>query len=134
MNKKIIWISLRLLILLIIAFPFGLIYVLNNGNPYTNHLADKKVPEYLQGMGYTEDDIEDSHYVEPKHVINNEFYHGHYMVIFKAEPDVTYYYGITKNGKRVKQFCEKDKLSSDGVTEIIENETMYSEKTCANSL
>lgn len=79
-------------------------------------------------------DIEESHYVEPKHIINNDFYHGHYMVIFQAEPDVTYYYGITKKGKLVKQFCEKDKLSSDGVTDIVETETKYSEKKCGNSL
>jgi len=97
-------------------------------------MADKNTPEYLQEMGYTENDIEDAHYVEPKHTINREFYHGHYMVIFKDEPDVTYYYGITKKGKRIQQFCEKDKLSSDGVTETIEDETKHSEENCANSL
>jgi len=97
-------------------------------------MADKNIPEYLQEMGYTENDIEDAHYVEPKHTINREFYHGHYMVIFKDEPDVTYYYGITKKGKRIQQFCEKDKLSSDGVTETIEDATKHSEKNCANSL
>lgn len=37
-------------------------------------------------------------------------------------------YGITKKEKQVKQFYEKDKLSSDGVTESIEDETKHSEK------
>ncbi len=56
------------------------------------------------------------------------------MVIFKDEPNTTYYYGITKKGKQVQQFCEKDRLSLDGVTEIFEGETKYSEKECKNSL
>ena len=123
-----------LIILIIAAIPLGFIYVLSNGNPYTNYIADKNVPVYLEEKGYTENDIEESHYVEPKHIINNDFYQGHYMVIFQDEPDVTYYYGITKKGKQVKQFCEKDKISSDGVTGIVETETKYSEKKCFNSL
>lgn len=88
----------------------------------------------MEEQGYTESDIEESHYVEPKHIINKDFYQGHYMVAFKDEPDVTYYYGITKKGKQVKQFCEKDKLLPDGVTDIFEGETKYSEEKCVNSL
>lgn len=134
MKKRIIWFAMGLITLIIMAIPFVFFYVLNNGNPYTKYIADKNVPVYLEEKGYTETDIEESHYVEPKHIINNDFYHGHYMVIFQDEPDVTYYYGITKKGKLVKQFCEKDKLSSDGVTDIVETETKYSEKKCVNSL
>lgn len=134
MKKKIIWFGIGLFTLIIVVIPFGFFYVLNNGNPYTKYIADKNVPVYLEEKGYTENDIEELHYVEPKHIINNDFYHGHYMVIFQDEPDVTYYYGITQKGKLVKQFCEKDKLSSDGVTDIVETETKYSEKKCVNSL
>lgn len=134
MKKKVMWSALVLIIVIIMALPFGFFYVLNNGNPYTNYIADKKVPKYLEGKGYTENDIEESHYIEPKHIINKDFYHGHYMVIFKDEPDVTYYYGITKKGKQVNQFCEKDKLSSAGVTDIVESETKHSEEKCMNSL
>lgn len=56
------------------------------------------------------------------------------MVIFKDEPDVTYYYGITKKGKQINQFCEKDKLTFNGDTDSVETETKYSEKKCVNSL
>ena len=110
------------------------IYLLNNGNPYEKYLANKNVPVYLEKQGHTESDIEESHYVEPKHGINNDFYHGHYMVIFKDEPDVTYYYGFTKKEKQVRQFCEKDILSSDGITDTTEENTKHSEKDCAKSL
>jgi len=132
--KKSVWIVISLILLLIIASPSVLIYFLNNGNPYTKYLADKHVPLYLEEKGYTEDEIEEAHYVEPKHVINKEFYQGHYMVIFKDEPNITYYYGIKKKQKLVKQFCEKDILSADGVTDISEEKTKHSEKDCANSL
>lgn len=132
--KKGIWIAISVILLLIIATSFVFIYLLNNGNPYTKYLANKNVPVYLEEQGYTESDIEESHYVEPKHIINKDFYQGHYMVVFKDEPDVTYYYGITKKGKQVKQFCEKDKLLPDGITDIIEGETKHSEGNCINSL
>lgn len=132
--KKNILITLSLIILVIVAIPLGFFYVLNNGNPYTKYIVDKNVPRYLKVKGYTEKEIKESHYVEPKHLINNDFYHGHYMVIFKDEPDTTYFYGITKKGKQVKQFCEKDRLSLEGVTNIVDTETKHSEKSCVNSL
>lgn len=132
--KKSIWIAISIIIILVIATPFVFIYLLNNGNPYTKYLANKNIPVYLEEQGYTKSDIEESHYVEPKHIINKDFYHGHYMVVFKDEPDVTYYYGITKKGKQVKQFCEKDKLLPDGVTDIFEGKTKHSGEKCVNSL
>ena len=113
---------------------FVFIYVLNNGNPYTKYWVNKKMPTYLEEQGYKDSDIEVSHFVEPKHIINKDFYHGHYMVIFKDEPNMTYYYGITKKGKRVKQFCEKDNLLPNGVTDIFEGETKHSEEKCVKSL
>lgn len=133
-RKKVMKSVLVLILLTIVVLPFGFFYVLNNGNPYTKFIADKKVPKYLEEKGYTEPNIEESHYVEPKNLINKDLYHGHYMVTFKDEPDITYYYGITKRGKRIKQFCDKDKLSSDGVTYTVEGETEHSEDKCINSL
>ena len=134
MKKKTMLFALIFIVLIIVAVPMAFFYVLSNGNPYTNYLTDKKVPKYLEEKGYTADDIEESHYVEPKLSINEDFYHGHYMVNFKDEPNVTYYYGITKKGKQVKQFCEKDKLFADGVTESIESKTKHSEENCISSL
>ncbi|WP_256386320.1 DUF3139 domain-containing protein [Rummeliibacillus sp. TYF005] len=128
------WFAVGLIIFIIVAFPFGFFYVLNNGNPYTKYIANKNVPVYLEKKGYTKKDIMEASYVEPKYIINKDFYHGHYMVIFKDEQDVTYYYGITKKRKTVKQFCEKDKLLSDGVTDIFEGKTKHSEGKCVNSL
>ncbi|MGE8037773.1 hypothetical protein B1B04_12400 [Lysinibacillus sp. KCTC 33748] len=135
MKKKKIYITISILIaVIVIAIPTGFIYVLSNGNPYTKYIANKYVPKYLEEKGYTDEKIEKSHYVEPKYLINKDFYHGHFMVIFKDEPNTAYYYGITKKGKQVQQFCEKDVLSADGVTDIFEDETKYSEKECKNSL
>ncbi|MDQ0229215.1 DUF3139 domain-containing protein [Metabacillus malikii] len=132
--KKSMWIAISVILILVIATPFVFIYLLNNGNPYTKYVANKNVPVYLEEQGYTESDIVESHYVEPKYTTNKDFYHGHYLVVFKDEPDVTYYYGITKKGKQVKQFCEKDKLLPDGVTDIFEDVTMHSEENCISSL
>ncbi|WP_432760152.1 DUF3139 domain-containing protein [Lysinibacillus zambalensis] len=122
-----------LITVIVIAIPTGFIYVLSNGNPYAKYIANKYVPEYLEEKGYTDEIIEKSHYVEPKYLINKDFYHGHYMVIFKDEPNTTYYYGITKNGKQVQQFCEKDVLSAEGVTDLFKGETKHSEKECKYS-
>ncbi|MFJ8458229.1 DUF3139 domain-containing protein [Lysinibacillus xylanilyticus] len=87
--------------------PIGFIYVLNNGNPYTKYIANKYVPKYLEEQRYTDDKIKESHYVEQKHLINKDFYHGHYMVIFKDEPNTTYYYGITKKRNKFSNFVKK---------------------------
>ncbi|HSU80561.1 MAG TPA: DUF3139 domain-containing protein [Candidatus Angelobacter sp.] len=119
---------------LILALPFGFLYVLNNGNPFSKFLANKYVPNHLQELGYSTADFKEAHYVEPLQVINTDFYHGHYMVIFKDEPDTTYYYGVTKWGNQVKQFCEKNKLLTDGVTDMVKTTTKHSEKQCVNSL
>ena len=133
MDKKDLF-GLISIFVLIAAIPLGLLYVLNNGNPYTKYLANKNVPVYLEEKGYTENDMERSGYTEPKHLINKDYYQGHYMVVFKDEPDTTYYYGIEKKGKQIKQFCEKDRLSAEGVTDIAEGETKHSEESCINSL
>ena len=55
------------------------------------------------------------------------------MVIFADEPDTTYYYGITKKGIKVIQFCEKDRLLPNGVTATVRTETKHSEESCISS-
>ncbi|MDR7071059.1 DUF3139 domain-containing protein [Fictibacillus barbaricus] len=117
----------------IIASPFCFIYFLNNGNPYTKYVANKLVPVHLKEKGYTKEEIEAAIYVEPKYVINRNFYHGHYMVVFKDEPDLSYYYGVTKKGNHVKQFCEKEKQLPDFSTETVESRTIHSENKCVKS-
>lgn len=134
MNKKVVIALISMALLIVIIIPLILFNVLTNGNPYTKYIVDKKVPLYLESQGYSDSHIEESYYIEPKHMIDSKFYQGHYMVIFKDEPQVTYYYGVTKEGKQVKQFCEKDKESSAGVTDITEENTKHSEEQCANSL
>ncbi len=120
-----------IIVLTVLAVPTVFLYVLNNGNPYTRYIVSQHVQNYLKEKEMTQDMIKKSHYVEPKYLINRDFYHGHYMVIFKDEPDITYYYGVTKKGKQVRPFCEKDKVSSD-VANIIEGSTKHTEKKCVN--
>lgn len=132
-NKKRLVIVSSLVIFIILISPFGFFYVLNNGNPLTKYIAEKKVPVYLMEKGYAMDELKESHYVQPKHTINRKFYHGHYMVVFKDEPDITYYYGVTKFKHKVMQFCEKEKISSIGITDTIKDKTKHSEKDCTNS-
>jgi hypothetical protein len=135
-SKKILKPLLILIFLLtvIIAVPFCFIYFLNNGNPYTKYVANKLVPVYLEEEGYTKEDIKLASYIEPKYVINRDFYHGHYMVVFKDEPNLTYFYGVTKKEKHVIQFCEKDKQLPDFSTETVESRTKHSENKCVKSL
>ncbi|MBM7647848.1 hypothetical protein JOC78_000788 [Bacillus ectoiniformans] len=132
MNKRTKVILLFSIIL--IASPIGFVYVLNNGNPYTKYIANKYIPEHLEEIGYEKGQLKVSDYGEPKYLINKDFYHGHYMVVFIDEPDTRYFYGVTKKGKQVKQFCEKDVLSANGVSDMVVSKTKHSEKKCVNFL
>lgn len=123
-------VSLILSILIIIGIPAGAFYVLNYGNPYTKIITNNKVPKYLEEKGYKNSDIKEMVYTEPKHLINKDFYHGHYAVIFKNEPKIIYYYGVTKKGKKVYQFCEKTEDNKGFTKEVTE----HSEDACVYSL
>ncbi|MBP3950236.1 DUF3139 domain-containing protein [Bacillus sp. YZJH907-2] len=117
------------------SIPFAFIYVLNNGNPYERYLANKYIPSHLEDMGYGEEDILKQLYIETKHSINNNVYHGHYKVIFKDEPQLEYLYGVTKNGKNVVQFCEKETLiTSNTYAEMTTEKTIHSEQECIGYL
>lgn len=125
---------LILIVFLMIGIPFSVLYVLNNGNPYTKYLVEKYVPDYLKQKGYSDSEIKLRQYVEPNYLINQEVYHGHYEVIFIDEPNTTYYYGVTKKEKKVIQFCEKDVISKDGVTDTATEPLKHSEENCLHSL
>lgn len=109
-----------------VAAPFVTIYFLNNGNPYHKYLVNKYIPQHLEEAGYTDSDIQWQSYAQPKHTISKEVYHGHYAVTFHDEPDLQYYYGVTKKGKNVVQFCSKHHASGESIT----TETKHSEKDC----
>lgn len=123
---------LSLIGIAILLAPFAFLYVLNNGNPYERYWVEGKVPEHLEAQGIKIEDIEYQSAVAPKHLINNNFYHMHYVVVFKDEPKLEYLYGVKKWGKDVVQFCEKEQVE-DGNHYIgtTTKKTKHSEETCA---
>ncbi|KAB2331328.1 DUF3139 domain-containing protein [Bacillus mesophilum] len=111
MLKYFIW-TVAVVCIALLLPPLVVIYFLNNGNPIHEYLTDKYIPAYLEEQGYSDDELASSHSVYPNISINKDFYHGHYMVKFKDEPEFTYFYGLTKKGKEVKQFCERNWIYS----------------------
>ncbi len=134
MSKRVIGIVFGILVLI----PVGGFYVLNFGNPIDKFIANRYVPEYLKKQGYKDDEILEAHYIEPKNLINEDFYHGHYMVRFTDESEMFYYYGVSKKGKKVMQFCESDWHGATSGESIDyyekKNKSKHLEKDCVNSL
>ncbi|MEK4029244.1 MULTISPECIES: DUF3139 domain-containing protein [Bacillaceae] len=128
MTTKQIVLIITAVSLLFLLVPFMMILRLNYGNPYEIYLVNKHVPSYLEKMGYTEESIIEQHEGEPKESSNKEYLHTQYMVKFKDEPDITYYYGVRKKGKIVKQFCER---YSPRYREI-KKPTKHSEEDCVH--
>ncbi|PLS19749.1 hypothetical protein CVD28_00615 [Bacillus sp. M6-12] len=114
--------------------PYAVSYYLNHGNPYHQYMVNKYIPPYIEEQGYTKEDIEMAGYIEPKYLINRDYLHGHYEVVFKDELDITYFYGVEKWNHKVKQFCERDTLRPDGVIDITKGNTKHLEKDCINSM
>lgn len=111
---------------------FTFFYVLNNGNPYERYWVEDKVPKHLEAQGIKAEDIQYQSVVAPKHLINKEFYHMHYIVVFKDEPKLEYLYGVKKRGKDVVQFCEKEqKENSYTYIGTTTEKIKYSEDVCA---
>ncbi|MFV8830561.1 DUF3139 domain-containing protein [Alkalihalobacterium sp. APHAB7] len=134
-KKNVVIIILTIVFLGMVSIPFAFIYVLNNGNPYHKYLVHKYIPSHLEEMGYSDEEILKQSYMETKHTINNSVYHGHYKVIFKDEPQLEYLYGVTKRGKNVVQFCEKETLiTSNTYGEMTTEKTNHSEKKCIGYL
>ncbi|WP_050615114.1 DUF3139 domain-containing protein [Bacillus testis] len=116
------------IVLSIFLFIASVIYVLNNGNPYTNFLFNKHLPPYLEEKGYSDEDISHQHIVAG--MDRKDYYYDNYRVIFKDEPNVSYYYGIKKKGKSIAQFCEKEMKVNNIYTTIITEKTKHSEEDC----
>jgi hypothetical protein len=134
-NKKFIITILSIIFIGIMSVPFATLYILNNGNPYEKHIVNKYIPAHLEKMGYTDDDIIKQSYIQPKHGINHSVYHGHYMVVFQDEPQFEYLYGVTKKGKNVVQFCEKETLITENTYgEMTTEKTNHSESECIGYL
>lgn len=93
-------------------FVTGGLYVINEGNPVNRLQADRLIPPALAEKGFKKEDIRSAFYVEPKHLINKEYAHGHYQVIFEDEPHTVYYYGYRKKDKGVDQFCEWESVTA----------------------
>ncbi|MFJ6414201.1 DUF3139 domain-containing protein [Terribacillus saccharophilus] len=121
-------------LLLFVSFPFVVIYLLNNGNPYTRYWTEKQVPAHLESQGYTKGDLLEDHWVLPNYRINNDIYTDGYMVRFKDEPTVTYTYGVKRHGKNVVQYCEIEATDIQDSFLISSGPTEHSESTCINHL
>lgn len=128
LSKKLKRIILAVIVffMLIIAAPFFLIFLLNFGNPYEEYFINKYVPVYLENRGYTEKQIIEQHDINQNTSSNKDYFHTQYMVKFKDEPDIEYYYGVRKTNKEVTQFCER---YSD-VYRDIKQPTKHSEENC----
>jgi hypothetical protein len=134
-NKKFLINLIITFSIIFLVFYLGLSYILNYGNPYERYIVNKYIPDHLETMGYTDADIVKQSYIQPKHGINNSVYHGHYMVVFKDEPQLEYLYGVTKEGKEVVQFCEKETLIAKSTYgDMTTEKTNHSEKDCIGYL
>ncbi|MCM3576364.1 DUF3139 domain-containing protein [Mesobacillus subterraneus] len=110
---------------------------MNNGNPIHECITNRHITEYLKEQGYSNAELANAHFVAPNHSINKDFYYGHYMVKFKDDPEFTYYYGVTKRGKEVKQFCERNWIySTTKQTNYYDkkNKSKHLEDDCVNRL
>lgn len=124
------WLFILITLLLIIVLtPFTIIFLINIGNPYERYLLDKHIPSYLEKMGYTDENLIDAHYAKVSGLNNEDYYDGIYTVKFKDEPNMFYYYGLSKKGKNVTQYCKR----YDGTKNTITGETKHSENDCVSN-
>ncbi|QXE02836.1 DUF3139 domain-containing protein [Terribacillus sp. DMT04] len=135
------WVSgTGVILLLLISTPFVILYLMNNGNPYTRFWTEKQVPAHLAEQGYTEDDYLEAYWVLPNYRINKDIYTDGFVVRFKDEPNVVYTYGVKRHGKEVVQYCEKEigEAESDDALQIVksmdEPSAKHSESTCIDSM
>ncbi|MDU0071200.1 MULTISPECIES: DUF3139 domain-containing protein [Bacillus] len=71
--------------------PYAIFYVLDHGNPIMNAWVRSDAEKHLSEIGYQEKDYKENHVIELKTVINKDYFLTQYMVVFKDEPDMTYY-------------------------------------------
>ena len=90
------------------------------------------MPPYLEQKGYSDEDILQQDIVGGFNH-SEDYYYETYRVIFKDDPDLSYYYGIKKRGKSVDQYCEKETLENNIYTIGITEKTKHSEEKCINN-
>ncbi|OCA92990.1 hypothetical protein A8F95_02340 [Bacillus wudalianchiensis] len=117
-----------LMLIIVFLLPVAVIFRLNYGSPYQDYLLNKHVPPYLEKTGYADEDILEQHTGYPNESSNKDYFHTQYIVKFKDEPDITYYYGVRKKGKIVKQFCERYSPKYRNIS----GPTKHSEDDCVN--
>ncbi|WP_051556621.1 DUF3139 domain-containing protein [Alkalihalobacterium bogoriense] len=118
---------------LVLLTFFIMVYLINNGNPYENYIITTYVPTYLEEQGYEEGQIRKQHPATPKHPINKSVYQTQYNVVFDDEPHITYVFGVTRKGKEVVQFCEKE-INAQVMTDFTTKDTKHAEKECIGYL
>ncbi|RDI39931.1 DUF3139 domain-containing protein [Falsibacillus pallidus] len=128
--KKLIILSIFVSFLSIASAPFIFIYILNHGNPIMNHVIGKEGKEYLKAGGYSNKDILKQAAYPNYQSINRNYFNTIYQVVFKDEPEMTYYYGKEKYFGDIVQFCEKDTKEGGIYTKTITTKTEHSEASC----
>ena len=122
-----------LVILIIIAVPIAGIFIISDGHPYDMYVVNKAASAHLQSNGYSKDDLLEAHYVHKSSLDNANYCDGQYMVVFEDEPDIAYYYSVSKDQHDVVQIAEKDYTSKDGTCETITDVTKHTEQNCIHS-
>lgn len=120
--------------IIVIGVPAAFMYVLNNGNPYYKFVVNQTIPSYIEEQGYSQEDIQSAGYYEPNYIVNKDYLHGHYEVVFKDEPNLIYFYGVKKWSHDVHQFCEKDEVLPGGAIDINQKKTKHTENDCVSYL
>ena len=121
---------IALVILIVILTPLGGIFIISNGHPYSMYIINKKVEQHLYNSGYTHEDLKEAHFLKEDRLDDRTFYEGLYMVNFIDEPNINYYYAVTKDNKEVKQIAEKEKTLMNGDIQITTETTRHTEEYC----
>lgn len=124
---------ISLVILILIAVPIAGLFIISDGHPYDMYMVNKAAAAHLENNGYTKDDILEAHYVHGSNLEEEDYYAGQYMVVFNDEPDITYYYGVSKENHHVAQIAEKDCTLEDGTLKTTTNTTKHTEDHCITS-
>lgn len=119
-----------LVVLIVILTPIFGALIISGGHPYSLLIINKQVKEHLKGFGYTKEDIAEAHYIQDNDLDDRLFYEGLYMVKYNDEPNVMYYYAVTKDTKTVKQMIEKEEILVNGEIKITKANRKHTEANC----
>ena len=122
-----------LVIFILVSVPIAGIFIISDGHPYEMYVIKKAAVAHLESNGYTEDDFYEAHYVQGSNIKNNDYYEGQYMVVFQDEPNITYYYGVSRKNRHVTQIAAKDCTLQDGTIRTTTQTTKHTEAHCIYS-